>query len=583
VRIVLPLSLLLLPLVPACSTPSPSPNPAVVVAPSLRADELEARIAQGRALLDAGQVTEAQRVFDAAAQADGDSLRSRMWVLRAWMEQGRNNDTLDALDALDRAGTKGPDMTYLYGMAFARRAQGYVAEGVADSSVQMNFLDATTFLKQAVEADASRYRDAFLPLANSAWYVQDLDTARWAADRAVKAYPESSAAWSERGRIAMAQFLAAQGEEPEGAKAEALWNDTADSFQRAVALYGAPTSEAEQSGLATAATQLGHAMMWKKKGADATDAYATAIAYDPQSFNYNQCFQLLSGAIKAPEDERPCGFRPTLELAHERFAQHASAGDPRGSTLSWWLGWARFNDADWSGAEEGFLGAAESANSWFYIGLARHYRHDSAGGVEAMRKGWDLDPTSMISEAASAGGALRAFEGLIAWCANEEPARNLDAAFLSELLAQAFPANPRYWNNVGLFLRDEGENLEIDAHKNKTAKPSEAVLSDLYNRSYKAYQRALELDPADPQLQNDAALMLHYHFESNTAEVEALYRHALELVEVKLAATDLSADDRARFEQTKKDIDTNLRHLLDPESEKKDAEDAAEASASGGK
>ena len=39
----------------------------------------------------------------------------------------------------------------------------------------------------------------------------------------------------------------------------------------------------------------------------------------------------------------------------------------------------------------------------------------------------------------------------------------------------------------------------------------------------------------------------------------------------------------ARFEQTKKDIDTNLRHLLDPESEKKDAEAAAEAAASGGK
>jgi len=559
---------------------------AAVVAPKLSASELEARIARGRELLDGGHASEAEQVFSAAMEADGDSLRTRMWVLRAWMEEGRSNDTLDALDELDRAGEKGLDMTYLYGMAFARRAQGYVAEGVTDSSVQMNFLDATTFLKQVVEADAARYRDAFLPLANSAWYVQDLATARWAADRAVEVYPASPAAWSERGRIAMAQFLAAQGEAPEGAEAAALWSDTADSFQRAVALYGAPSAEAEQGALAAAATQLGHAMMWKQKGPEATEAYGTAIAYDPQGFNYNQCFQLLSGATKAPEDERPCGFRAALELAHERFLLRAPAGDPRAVTLSWWLGWARFNEADWSGAEEGFLGAAESANSWFYVGLSRHYRHDSAGGVAAMHKGWELDPTSMISEAASAGGALRAFEGLIAWCASEEPARNLDAAFLSELLTQAFPENPRYWNNVGLFLRDEGETLEYDAHKNKTTPPDATMLTDLYNRSYRAYQRALELDPADPQLQNDAALMLHYHFVSDQAEVEALYRHALELVEVKLAAADLSADDRARFEQTKKDIDTNLRHLLDPESEKKEdaaAEATAEASAGGGK
>lgn len=550
-----------------------------MVAPKLSPAELETRIARGRELLDAGQASEAEQVFSAALEADGDSLRTRMWVLRAWMEEGRSNDTLDALDELERAGQKGLDMTYLYGMAFARRAQDYVAEGVTDSSVQMNFLDATTFLKQAVEADAARYRDAFLPLANSAWFVQDLATARWAADRAVEVYASSPASWGERGRIAMAQFLAAQGEAPEGAEAAALWSDTAASFQRAVALYGTPSSEAEQGALAAAATQLGHTMMWKQKGPEATEAYATAIAFDPQSFNYNQCFQLLANATKTPEDERPCGFRATLELAHERLAARAPAGDPRAVVPSWWLGWARFNDANWSGAEEGFLGAAESANSWFYIGLARHYLQDSAGGVAAMHKGWELDPVSMVSEAASAGGALRAFEGLIAWCAKEEPAKNLDAAFLSELLAEAFPANPRYWNNVGLFLRDEGETLEYDAHKAKTTPPDAALLSDLYNRSYKAYQRALELDPSDPQLQNDAALMLHYHFVSDDAEVERLYRHALELVETKLAAADLTAEDRARFEQTKKDIGTNLKHLLDPESEKADAAAAAAAEA----
>src|SRR6185295_2334847 len=95
----------------ACTSPAAKP--------SLALAEYEARVEAGRALLDSGRFAEAEAAFNAAAAADGDSLRTRMWVLRAWMEQGRSNDTLDALDALDHAGEKGLDMTYLYGMAFA--------------------------------------------------------------------------------------------------------------------------------------------------------------------------------------------------------------------------------------------------------------------------------------------------------------------------------------------------------------------------------------------------------------------------------------------------------------------------------
>ena len=58
-------------------------------------------IERGRTLLDSGDPAQAQPLFEEAARAEGDSLRTRMWVLRSWMDQGRNNDTLDALDALD--------------------------------------------------------------------------------------------------------------------------------------------------------------------------------------------------------------------------------------------------------------------------------------------------------------------------------------------------------------------------------------------------------------------------------------------------------------------------------------------------
>ena len=161
----------------------------------------------------------------------------------------------------------------------------------------------------------------------------------------------------------------------------------------------------------------------------------------------------------------------------------------------------------------------------------------------------------------------------------QEPARNRDGALLSEMLAEAQPDQARHWNNLGLFLRDEGEQLEIDAYRNKTAKPDPAVLVDLYGRSYRAYQRALELNPEDPQLINDLALMMHYHLGPDLVQAEAMYRQALDLVAQRLAASGISEDDRLRFAQTKMDIEDNLKALIEPEKEVDDETAQATAAA----
>ena len=97
-------------------------------------ERVDGLITAGRRLLDDDRPVEAEVLFAEASMLDGDSLHTRMWVLRAWMDQGRSNDTLDALDEL-RSRHAGPEMKYLYGMAFARRAEGHLAAGVTDSSI----------------------------------------------------------------------------------------------------------------------------------------------------------------------------------------------------------------------------------------------------------------------------------------------------------------------------------------------------------------------------------------------------------------------------------------------------------------
>src|SRR5262249_50340064 len=79
-------------------------------------DQVGDLIAHGRELLESGRAEEAQKLFDQAAVLDKSTLRTRTWVLRSWMDQGRINDSLDAIDELSKKGAKGVEIDYLYGM-----------------------------------------------------------------------------------------------------------------------------------------------------------------------------------------------------------------------------------------------------------------------------------------------------------------------------------------------------------------------------------------------------------------------------------------------------------------------------------
>jgi tetratricopeptide (TPR) repeat protein len=368
----------------------------------------------------------------------------------------------------------------------------------------------------------------------------------------------------------MTQFAEVNAQDPEDARAAERLAEAQAAFQESVARAATPQDESGVQRLAEAATQLGHTFLWQKKGPEATEAYALAAAWNPQAFDYAQALDALRGVPKDLEDDRPSGFRAALEGARALREERALPADAAAGTLLWWLGWARFAEGEFAGSEEAFQAALalvpEFTNAWFYVGLARQYRKDSEGALQAMHAGWDADPASMVATAAGAGGALRAFESLLGWCAGQEPPRNLDAAFLAELLAEAMPNEARHWNNLGLFLRDEGERLEYDAYKNKTPAPEAALLADLYQRSMRAYRRALELNPDDPQLINDTALMLHYHLDGDPAEVEPLYRRSLDRID-ELLAGQLTESDHARYVQTQKDIAFNLKALLDPRDE----------------
>ena len=144
-NLVRPLALVVATLLAACS----------VEEPAKAKRNIDTLIIEGRKELEAGDWSRARDTF-ARAHRISPGLRTRMWVLRTWIDEGRNNDVLKAIDDL-RDGLKVEgresdtiELDYLYGMAFAYRARALVASGVVDGAVTMNFLDAQSHLQKVV-------------------------------------------------------------------------------------------------------------------------------------------------------------------------------------------------------------------------------------------------------------------------------------------------------------------------------------------------------------------------------------------------------------------------------------------------
>ena len=371
------------------------PAPAATVAPTAAAtaapDEVSLLIEQGRQALEAKRIAEAQRFFEEAAAKDGSTLRTKTWLIRASMEDGHINDALDAIDALDRAGAKGPAMDYLYGMAFALKARGYIAEQTGGSAVQMALEDAVTFLDRAVKADPLLARDAWLPLAEAAWNGGKLEVGRPAAEKAVARAPGDPDAHFMLGRIALAQYTASKDLADSAEQAEKSWETARAAFAKAAELLGRPEDPDRTDKLARIRVDLGHAYVWKEKLDEAQREYGEAISWKPSVVDLARVRTLLGS-------ER---FRATMETAASSIAGHLGAEAPEIATVQWWLGWARYEQKDYEKADEAFSVAVAKwpgyANSWFYIMLSRYHRRDYEGAVAALRRHFDEDPADLVA------------------------------------------------------------------------------------------------------------------------------------------------------------------------------------------
>jgi tetratricopeptide (TPR) repeat protein len=534
-----------------------------------RQESVDDLLREGRRLLAQNKVAEAVARFERAFELDAGAVRSKVWLVRGWIAQGSHQDALGGVDELRAEKAPAADVDYLFGLAMLGHTKASLSSG-GNAFTQSQFLDAAAALQRATNADAERYSDAFLPLVEAAWYAQDLPLARAAADRAVEREPTSPQAHTLRGRVVFSQY---SGEADETQK-KLHWQAAAAAFEAAVKHFGAPTDPWLRGQLADAHIQLGHLHVFAEDKAKASEHYAAAIGWDPSKVD----FGAVRGALGAE-------LLPTcLAQGEKRFLGAHEATDPMYSTLSWWLGFTHFENAKWPECETAFRRAVALwpgyANSWYYVFRATFSQQKYAEALEALRAYESAAPEGLIESLAGQKGLnVQCLEYLVGWCANpgnhDGRAQNLDAAFLSDVLTRLEPEVSRFWNNLGLFVRDHGDALRWS----RSPEATKEKLEVLWKRALVAYERALELEPENPNYLNDTAVMFHYYLERDYEKALAMYEKAAVLADQLLARKDLAPDVREVVKIAQRDSKNNtvkLKRLMEKlaRGEKPGPEDA---------
>jgi tetratricopeptide (TPR) repeat protein len=537
-------------------------GPILAAAPGSRAlsqESADELIQRGRDLLDSELPAQALPLFEQAKALEPDNLRARFWEVRAWLGTGRVQDALLAADELKAGGASQLESDYLFGLGFYLEAKRNINQGTTTSVTGAQFSDAMQMLKRAADSADGRFKDAWFPLAESAWYAQDLELASRSIEMALAIKPFVPDTLLMRGRIAMSRFTAANEDETRKLEADDSWQIAVDSFSLAAKKYLERKGPTDAWYSASSSFLLGNAQIWKQHEKEARAAYAQAISIDPDAVDFQQLWHTLGGEK----------VLKVLDEGHVRYlARHGSegAGD---ATVLWWKGLGQLDQARFTEAEESFASVLKKnpsfTNSWFYLYRSRYLRQMYAGALEALREYRAIDPEGIVSTIA--GDWERQYRDLgflIGWCADGAnhaadggKPRNLDAAFLSELCCEVAPSEPAFWNNLGLFLRDEGEWLE----RRRDQSPDPEYLSDLFERSYQAYLRALDLDPKNPTYLNDTAVLLHYHLDRDLDQAKRWYQEASACADVELARDDLTEAQRGMIEIAKRDSVNNLELL----------------------
>ena len=545
------LPLLLVALLASCSTTQQDPTRPQGGQP---ANDGSPTAAEAQALLDQGKVDEALEITDAILKARPDDRAARIVAAKgniAIFSEGRAQAQLfleQAVIELERAldqDRNDPEALITLSWCKLRQSDFDAGRDLA--------LEAAETL-QRKGASAEEVANAFLQ----------------AADNQMQTFVDV-----RRGELAA-------GEERPSDDATAAANKVLTllaSAERAAPVAGAFRRRADL-------------YQWMNRHKDAIEELDNGIRAHPTS---NELHQRLQDYYWGRDAYAEC------VAAYRRFVD----AKPGNTALLWYLGKAQVAhadklraDSDWDAAARVYHQAlasyqayddkrpSEHANTgqWLaicHLSLGRIAyeqgdldeaiaQHEKAYEASKLVAEYDANgyPRVIIAGGGNYLGGL-ALIGSALSAAPEADALERTLAFFESILERHPGRFGSIYNNAALAARDLGTAIERAGREAKqggdeaTAEAKTAQAMELYERSYRYYEQAVQLSPEDPRIVNDCGLMLVYHLNQDYDRARQLFEKAVELGEEDLAQLpdDAMPAERRDIEEAVGDAYGNLGKL----------------------
>ena len=436
----------------------------------------------------------------------------------------------EAKDLLQEAGveqsTEGAALA-LYGRCFLRHVEAQIGSGEL-SGLEVNdaFLDAADWLERAVKAGGGSL--AAIDWSEALLNAGDTRMALGAASDGREKFPQDASLilqWARVRAVQAQNFKTMDALE----KASSAWQEAAEACGEA--MEQAP-NEAEPC------VRRGENLLWLASVDTETNRREEAIACWTEALSRNRENVDLGGMVAwLGTDAAP-------------LLAACAKDSPKDPMLRWFEGMAWYSGAprDWKKVRSAFEAVLDIeptfTNANFFLAqgsfdegtrlLANEEEGRSGQAFRYSSAKW----AKYLADFGEAHLADSALAERIDWLVTKGTMK--DAVGLLEWLTRARPGDAEAWQNLGFFLRDTRK----------------------YEESLAAYKKALEITPKDPQILNDAAVILHYYLKRDDAIALAWYEEAAAIAASQLdSSTLLDKDARSRVEIALRDARTNLARL----------------------
>ncbi len=451
------------------------------------------------------------------------------------------------------------------------------SSGKFDSHVLFTLQDCVREAKKVLQEHPGN-RDMRLILAQTHYTLVELDKCKAQAEQLVKRFPDHPGGHILLGDLAYQEYVR---------RLQTLRQKGADTSKEAKAKVAATRDLARthyQKALAldkdrvVAHRKLGDLHVWNGNRLGALAKYADAVVIDPTTGVSHDWIKKNLGA-----DKRYDFYKKAAE-AHLKLPK---PDKKKAALLIWYAALARYEEKKWKQAEDLFVACVAAnpdyVNSYYW----------------AMRSAIQAGARDRAAKhcASFATVAPIAFADVIRTL-EPKATRNLVIQHLGQFAEAAYKSGGAGWPAA----RDISHVLAavLDAAEEWNNYAFLCRQTEMYKESFAAYEYAVEVDPEDGQLLNDAAVILDFHlgtptqirqaervhkrlmksrrmiaYESprmdqgslerqareNLHQAAEMYKEAAELADKALKSGKVKKDDLQRIRTARRDARNNLRKL----------------------